>query len=169
MEQLIFWFFCILLMVSGLFSLFSRNLVHSAFWLLLVLLSVAALFVFSGAEYIAIAQILVYAAGVVVLIIFGVMLSTRLVHEKAGAFIWGNRWSSYILSLSLTGLFIWIIMSSVWEAYHLPDSNEMLFSTSDLGRMLVTTYAFPFELVGLLLLVVIVNSALIAGEITKES
>src|SRR5919205_111327 len=73
-ESVFFWVFALSALVAGLLTVMARNAVHSALFLISSLVSVAALFVLSGAEFIAGVQILVYVGGVMVLFLFVIML-----------------------------------------------------------------------------------------------
>ena len=76
--NLIFWFIAILTIVSGSIVVLSNNLIYSAVSLLFTLLGIAGLYVFLWADFIAITQILIYVGGILVLIIFGIMLTHRI-------------------------------------------------------------------------------------------
>src|ERR671918_1983437 len=73
-EAVFFWVFGVASLVAGLLTIMARNAVHSALFLISALLSVAALFILLGAEFIAGVQILVYVGGVMVLFLFVIML-----------------------------------------------------------------------------------------------
>ena len=73
-EAVFFWVFAISALVTALLTIMARNAVHSALFLISALLSVAALFILLGAEFIAGVQILVYVGGVMVLFLFVIML-----------------------------------------------------------------------------------------------
>src|SRR5205085_8858757 len=73
-ESVFFWVFALAALVAGLLTVMARNAVHSALFLISALVSVAALFVLLGAEFIAGVQILVYVGGVMVLFLFVIML-----------------------------------------------------------------------------------------------
>src|SRR5215211_557555 len=73
-EALFFWLFSVAALIAGLLTVMARNAVHSALFLISALVSVAALFVLLGAEFIAGVQILVYVGGVMVLFLFVIML-----------------------------------------------------------------------------------------------
>jgi NADH:ubiquinone oxidoreductase subunit 6 (subunit J) len=76
--NIIFYFFISLTALSALGIVFSKNVFRSALLLLVSLLSVAAIYVLSFAEFIAVTQILIYAGGILVVIIFGIMLTTKI-------------------------------------------------------------------------------------------
>src|SRR6266850_337315 len=73
-ETVFFWIFAIAAIVAGLLTVMARNAVHSALFLISSLVSVGALFILLGAEFIAGVQILVYVGGVMVLFLFVIML-----------------------------------------------------------------------------------------------
>src|ERR671916_3414484 len=73
-EALFFWVFAVAALVAGLLTIMARNAVHCALFLISSLISIAALFILLGAEFIAGVQILVYVGGVMVLFLFVIML-----------------------------------------------------------------------------------------------
>src|SRR5687767_9782869 len=76
--EILFYFFMLLAAISAGAIVFSKNVFKSALFLLICLLSIAALYVLSFAEFLAVAQVLIYAGGILVIIIFGIMLTTRI-------------------------------------------------------------------------------------------
>src|SRR3712207_1843744 len=81
-ESVFFWVFALAALVAGLLTVMARNAVHSALFLISALVSVAALFVLLGAEFIAGVQILVYVGGVMVLFLFVIMLVNVSAEER---------------------------------------------------------------------------------------
>src|ERR671912_2912117 len=81
-EAVFFWVFAIAALVAGLLTVMARNAVHSALFLISALVSVGALFVLLGAEFIAGVQILVYVGGVMVLFLFVIMLVNVSAEER---------------------------------------------------------------------------------------
>src|SRR5207253_2250665 len=80
-QQIVYYFFLFLAAGSALGILFIKNVFKGALLLLICLLSIASLYVFMFAEFVAVTQIMIYAGGVVIVIIFGIMLTTRLSGE----------------------------------------------------------------------------------------
>ena len=76
--NLIFWLIALMTVFSALIVVLSRNLIYSAVALLFTLLGIAGLYVFLWADFIAITQVLIYVGGILVLIIFGIMLTHRI-------------------------------------------------------------------------------------------
>jgi NADH-quinone oxidoreductase subunit J len=81
-EAVFFWVFAVAALIAGLLTIMARNAVHSALFLISTLVSVAALFVLLGAEFIAGVQILVYVGGVMVLFLFVIMLVNVSAEER---------------------------------------------------------------------------------------
>src|SRR4030042_265188 len=76
--QIIFYAFVAMTVISAGFVVFSRNLTHSAFALLFTFFGVAGLYVFLGADFLAATQMIIYVGGILVLLLFGVMLTHKL-------------------------------------------------------------------------------------------
>src|SRR3984893_6546404 len=90
-EAVFFWVFAIAAIFAGLLTVMARNTVHSALFLISSLVSVAALFILLGAEFIAGVQILVYVGGVMVLFLFVIMLVNVGLEERGDAAIFNKR------------------------------------------------------------------------------
>src|SRR5881394_620169 len=89
-ESVFFWVFALSALVAALLTVMARNAVHSAMFLISTLVSVAALFILLGAEFIAGVQILVYVGGVMVLFLFVIMLVNVGSEEEGRAPIFNN-------------------------------------------------------------------------------
>src|SRR5207302_11036178 len=90
-ESVFFWIFSIAAILAGLLTVMARNAVHSALFLISSLVSIAALFILLGAEFIAGVQILVYVGGVMVLFLFVIMLVNVRAEEEGRAAIFNRR------------------------------------------------------------------------------
>src|SRR5262247_1898924 len=105
-EAIFFWIFALAAIFAGLLTVMARNAVHSALFLISSLVSVAALFVLSRAEFIAGVQILVYVGGVMVLFLFVIMLVNVGAEERGSEEIFNNQrqvTASLIFCLLLVG------------------------------------------------------------------
>src|SRR5512136_2140037 len=80
--DIIFYFFALLTIASAGVVVFSRNIVHSAFSLLFTFFGVAGIYVLLNADFIAVAQILIYVGGILILLVFGVMLTNKAVNVE---------------------------------------------------------------------------------------
>lgn len=165
LAESIFYFFLGACAASSLAILLSKNLFKAALWLLVCLMSVAALFVFSFAEFVAVAQILIYAAGVVVLIIFGIMLTARS-SEKPLAVGFTNILSGTVLGTVLMAM----LVKMIW---HFEFADPKLLNTGryieSIGVNLMTRFALPFEVVGILLLVTLIGAAAVTSILKNKA
>jgi NADH:ubiquinone oxidoreductase subunit 6 (subunit J) len=164
----VFYFFQGMAAIAAVLLLFIKNIFHAALALLVCLLSVAALFAMSAAEFPAVSQILLYAGGIVVIIIFGIMLT-----NKAGAKPLPIKNNSVVGALVIgVGTFFLLIFFAGKSLFVLGNSLASLqtFNSIQLiGIELMTRYIVPFELTGILLLVVLTGAATVAGYKIKNS
>ncbi len=161
--QLIFYSFAALSVISGLFILFTKNVLHAVLALLAVFLGVSALFVFAGADFLAVTQLVVYVGGVLVLMLFGVMLTNR----ETGAAYPVSR-NKYFMGGIISGGAIFGVLS------YLLIKNQSVFPESIksaegstvkiLGVGLMSEYVLAFEVAGLLLLMALIGAAVVAGR-----
>ncbi len=159
-ESLLFLVFGGLLLLATLFMIFTKNVIHGAYALAIVLLSVAGLFVLLNAEFLAVVQIFMYAGGVVVLLIFGIMITNR---ESNGPPMTshGNVFLGSLVSLGLLAIFGWIILQSDPDWFKGEVSEDRV---SELGMLFLTDHLIAFELIAFLLLAVLVGAALLAKK-----
>ena len=158
-------FFCgaALVVVSAWAIVFTSSIVRMSFFLLLTLGSIAGLFFFLEAELLGAIQLIVYVGGTLILIVFGVMLTGKPPHTRTAIgrseVVLGS-----LIALVLTGGLI-----IAWLRLTLPDAVEAANQgnpVAAVGRAMLSNYLAPFEIVGVLLLVVMVGAAHIARRKT---
>jgi NADH-quinone oxidoreductase subunit J len=110
-ESVFFWVFAVAAMIAALLTILAKNAVHSAMFLISTLVSVAALFVLLGAEFIAGVQILVYVGGVMVLFLFVIMLVNVSAEERGNEELF-NRPAQVAASALLLGLLVLGLISA---------------------------------------------------------
>ncbi len=163
-----FGLFAVLTLGSALGVLLTRNVLYAAFFLLLTLLGVAALFVLANADLLAMAQLLVYVGGVLVLIIFGIMLTTKpntnVDSQQPNRVLTGHRdrW----VALGLAGAVFASLFILLGRATFGILMQKPTFQTSidTIGRQLMTEYSLPFELTGILLLAALIGATYLAAQ-----
>ncbi len=141
-----------------------RNMLRSALALALALFGVASIYFLLQAEFIAMVQILIYVGAVMVLILFAIMLTQRLTEEQLHQFN-GKWWLVAPLALLVFVLIAASVVGTNWllrpnEA--LPENQTLM-----LGSQLMSTYALPFEIASVLLLVALVGAIVVAWP-TKD-
>lgn len=143
------------------YLILTKNIVRAAFAFAISLLGIAGLYVLLSADFMASVQILIYAGGIVVLLIFGVMLSKRT--EKAGVFTEHHQiWSGLIVFIGLIVFLITSIVKSnqVWPNLDIVDKNQ----TKQVGVLYMTDHLVAFEMIAFLLLVTLVGAAFLAKK-----
>ncbi len=177
MIQLTFYSFAALTLGGALAVLLTRNVMYAAFFLLLTLLGVAGLFVLASADFLAVAQIMIYVGGVLVLVIFGVMLThkpdtkTNAESQQPNRVPSLNRLSnSWVVTvLVASGIFVTLYSLLSRSSFVLLQQPIGWESTVTwVGMQLMTEYLVPFELVGILLLAALVGATHLAGRKTAD-
>jgi NADH-quinone oxidoreductase subunit J len=194
-ESVFFWVFSIAAILAGLLTVMARNAVHSALFLISSLVSVAALFVLLGAEFIAGVQILVYVGGVMVLFLFVIMLVNVGAEEEGRAPIF-NRPAQVTLALVFLAMLAGVLVIyaiprgysalkdrdkvSAQEISNARDQQQQKMETGAtgvsritketerVGGKLFTFASLPFEIASLLLLVAIIGSVMLARTLKQE-
>ncbi len=166
---MLFYIFAILAVLSGAYMVLTRNLLYAGFSLLVTLLSVAGIYVLLFADFIAVTQLMVYVGGVLVLILFGIMLSSR-VHDKSVLSENVNVvWGTLITFLVFTGLGYVILHANISQLPWLQAADTTVLGAQKstvqaIGIKLMTDFVLPFELASLLLLIALMGAAYIATD-----
>ena len=180
MLQLAFYAFAALTIIGAFAVLMTRNVLYAAFFLLLALLGTAGLFVLASADFLAIAQITIYVGGVLVLVIFGVMLthkpesSVDTNSQQPNRIPSSNRkgiGSSWIVGTLVAGslfaaLFI-VLVRADFRLLNQPVGWKSAVNT--IGMQLMTEYIVPFETVAILLLAALVGATYLASPLAKPT
>jgi NADH-quinone oxidoreductase subunit J len=156
----LFYLFAALTLISGFIVVTSKNIVYSAFSLLFTFCGVAGLYVLLGADFLSIVQIMVYVGGILILIMFGVMLTNKVtsVEIKTGTV---QTLPAALAAGVLGGVLISSLVKTPWKTF----PGEIPMKTlSELGRYLITDYSLIFELLGILLLVALIGAATLARK-----
>lgn len=144
---------------SALLVVTARNVVHSALYLVFALLSVAGAFLLLGAEFLAWAQVLVYVGAVVVLILFGLMLT----RAPIGPMAQGNELGRTLPVLVSVGLF-GFLATVTFLSFGTTTIQLAPTTTAALGEVLYTDWAFPFMVLGFFLTVSLVGAIILARK-----
>ncbi|MGH7553744.1 MAG: NADH-quinone oxidoreductase subunit J family protein [Longimicrobiales bacterium] len=147
-EAAAFWTLATVLVGSALAVVLTKNLFHAVLWLALALTGTAGIFLLLDAEFLAAVQLLLYAGGIVTIVVFAIVVTERLVGERISQTNRGIA-SGALMSAAL----LWIIVSTLMRR---PLAVTPLPQTADLTRLVgsevLTTYVLSFELLALLML-----------------
>jgi NAD(P)H-quinone oxidoreductase subunit 6 len=155
-----FWVFGISAVVGALGVVAARRVFHNALFLVVALGSTAAIYVLLSADFLAAVQVLVYVGAIVILMLFAIMLTPHSVELPAFA-PGGQQFAAALVALALFGLMAAAIVTGPWVLAARPLDQPTSY---DLGRGLLTTFVFPFELASLVLLVGMIGAILLARE-----
>jgi len=156
----IFYAFAIITIVSAFIVVLSKNIVHSAVSLFVTLFSVAALYALLYADFIAVTQIMIYIGGILILLLFGVMLTTKITDVKIKTKNI-NTLSAAIFVIGITAVLIYIMLSTNWRVVEI---IEYEVTINRIGVLLLTDYLLPFEIASVLLLVTLIGAAMYARK-----
>jgi NADH:ubiquinone oxidoreductase subunit 6 (subunit J) len=151
-----------LVVVTSVLVVALKNLLHAAVALFFCLTGVAALYVLLGADFLAVAQLLIYAGGILVLIIFGVFLTAR-IYGGTKLEVTGSKMPWKFGLAVAFGVFMatWTILSkATWRAVE----PKYAVTTKELGNLFLTKYVLAFELISILLLFVMVGAAVLVRK-----
>jgi NADH-quinone oxidoreductase subunit J len=161
---IIFYVFAAMTLLAACFVVFSRNIVRSAFALLFAFFGVAGIYVFLMADFLAVTQLLIYVGGILVLILFGVMLTSKQINVdmKTGTI---QTLPAIIIVAAIAGTLVGIYWSTTWPAA--PHLQEAEKTAPQIGELLLTQYLLPFEVASIILLVALIGAAMIARREKK--
>ena len=161
MDALLFMIFAAIAVVCGINLVVQTHPISSALSLIGVMGALAALYLLLGGEFIAAAQLVVYAGAIMVLFVFVIMLLNAGTEHK------GHRtWAKYA-GVPLLLVFLGVIASLI--ANRLPASENVVFgqfkgTPLEIGRALFTTYLLPFEVTSVLILIAILGAIVLARK-----
>src|SRR5467141_3677363 len=165
LDQIVFYFFAALAVISALLVVTRRNVVQSAIFLITALLATAGIFLQLHAEFLFIVQVILYAGGIMVLFVFVIMLINLDVSIHQVQF---NRqwWLGLLLALVLGAQ---LILAVALGRSGLPlgepaPATSLEPSTQLVGRVLFNEYMLPFEIASILLLVAMIGAVVMAKK-----
>jgi NADH:ubiquinone oxidoreductase subunit 6 (subunit J) len=153
-----FWGFAAILAASGLAVVLSKNLFHSVLWLALALVATAGIFLSLDAEFIAAVQILLYAGGVITVVVFAIVVTERLVGERLA------HTSRRVIAGGVTSAALLAVILRALSRARLDIPRPPLTAdlTRQIGTSLLTRFVLPFELLAVLLLVGLLGASYFA-------
>jgi NADH-quinone oxidoreductase subunit J len=147
-ETLAFWALAVILVGSALSVVLSKNLFHAVLWLAFALTGTAGIFLLLDAEFLAAVQLLLYAGGIITIVVFAIVVTERLIGERLSQ-VSRHVAGGAIVSAAL----LWFIVRAI-EARPLTMTRPAMTGdlTKIIGESVLTKYVLPFELLGVLML-----------------
>ena len=158
-ENIAFGIMAVIMTVSAIRVVTTKNVVHAALWLVIVLAGVAGIFILLGSEFVAVTQILVYIGAIVVLFLFGIMLTKAPMsgEEKLSR---DNWLVGALTAVALLALLAYSLVDSFGRD-KLPQTLQPT-DTRAISNSIFGTYLLPFELISVLLLAALIGAIVIA-------
>jgi len=161
-REVAFWILAIIAVTAGLGMVLARRAVHCALLLAVVMLSLAVLYAELGAPFLAFVQVIVYTGAVLMLFLFVIMLIGISSSDSVVETIKGQRAAA---GLAAIGLFVILILgighAAIGPAARTTAANNV-DNLTGLARLIFTTYVFPFEVTGALLITAAVGAMVLA-------
>jgi len=148
----------VLLLASSLQVVLSKNLFHSVLWLALALVATAGIFLLLQAEFLAAAQVLLYAGGVVTIVVFAIMLTERLAGQTIRQMNRGLGWGA-LTAAAVFATIAWAVFNAALPGEPPRGAGP---TTAGLGRALLTVWMLPFEVLGVLLVAALLGAVYLA-------
>jgi NADH-quinone oxidoreductase subunit J len=156
-EAAVFYLFAALTVGAAGVVVLARSLIYSAFALLFTFFGVAGLYVLLGADFLATTQLLIYVGGILVLLLFGVMLTHKLydldLRSEVTQFLPGL--------IVCAGIFMVLTLTVLKTQWAIGPGRPPAATTREIGRLFLSTYLLPFEAASVLLLVALMGAAMI--------
>jgi NADH:ubiquinone oxidoreductase subunit 6 (subunit J) len=175
LDSIIFWAFAVMAVGGALTAVFSRSIINAALALIVVFMSVAGFYLLNNADFLAIAQIIIYVVGLTIMMLFAVMFTgdkPKYDRQKAKGTV---RVAYGIVLVYVFALLLRAMLKGFGSAPVLPVSPLFVAklaqegSTKLLGQLLFTDYALPFEIASVLLLAAMIGAIVIAKKRFTES
>jgi len=160
MAEATFIFVAAVTIASAFFVVYSRKLMYSAVALFFTLFGVAGLYVFLYADFLAATQVMVYVGGILVLIVFGVMLTSRISNTEL---LHGNRnrFTAGFGALLFFGILAAVVLKTEWHS-GMPQKTESTVEV--IGTLILNEYLLPFEIASVLLLAALIGAAMLSRK-----
>jgi NADH-quinone oxidoreductase subunit J len=137
-----------------------KNLIRAALALTTVLGGVAIMYAVLGADFLAVAQLVVYVGAIMVLIIFAIFMTPGQI-DVPGLVGTGQRLGALLVALAVGGVSVWAVIATPWRVR----PNLLDIPTAEpLGGLMLTRYVLPFEIASVLLTVALIGAIVVARE-----
>jgi NADH-quinone oxidoreductase subunit J len=163
-ENIVFLVVAVAMAVAGVWVVTSRNVVHAALMLVLALAGSAALFLMLGAEFVAWAVVLVYIGAVVILFLFGIMITRAPIGRDSAELDHRRRWPAALVAMATFAT----IVTATTAYFGDEPIPEGVQRAADLGESLFNRFVVPFEAVSFVLLAALIGGIVLARRDTEE-
>ncbi|MGW0419280.1 NADH-quinone oxidoreductase subunit J family protein [Streptomyces sp. NPDC003015] len=152
---------------AAIVTVTTKQLVHAALWLVVALGGLAVEYLLLTAEFIAWVQVLIYVGSVVVLLLFGLMLTRAPIGRSPDADS-GNRWAALVVALAAAAALVWVV-ADAFRTTWIDLDGPAAGSTEATGASLFQNWVLPFEALSVLLLAALVGAIVLSRKAKAES
>ena len=163
-RNVVFLIIALVMVAAGVLVVISRNVVHAALMLMVALAGTAGLFLMLGAEFVAWTVVLIYLGAVIVLFLFGIMITRAPTGRDPVRLDHTRRWPAAVVAL---GVFV-TLATVTTRAFGDEPVGEQIVRTGDLGEVLFVRYVVPFEAVSFVLLAALIGGIVLARRDPKR-
>ena len=142
-------------LAGGLGVVVTRNVVHAALFLLVSLVAVAGLYLILFAEFLALVQVLIYGGAIIIVLLFAIMLTRTAEYPHISD---NKQWPLAAVAAAAVG----VVLGAAFLDNNIPETSPHSPEFADLANSLFTTWAIPFEVASLVLLVALIGAIIIA-------
>ncbi len=164
--DLVFYAMAVMTIAGAAGCAFSRNIIYSAWALLFAFMGVAGIYVFLGADFPAVAQVLIYVGGILVLILFAIMLTKQIGEDPKLTNAHLALPVGAALAVATIATLTYMAVMAPWKTIPQPSYEPV---SAGLGIAFLTEYLLPFEIASVVLLAALVGSVIIARKEIKET
>ncbi|HZR09724.1 MAG TPA: NADH-quinone oxidoreductase subunit J [Myxococcales bacterium] len=164
--DLIFYAFAVMTIAGAAGCAFSRNIIYSAWSLLFAFMGVAGLYVFLGADFPAVAQVLIYVGGILVLILFAIMLTKQIGGDPKLTNAHLALPVGAALAAATVATLTYMAVMAPWK---LSPTRSWEPVSAGLGIAFLTDFLLPFEVASVVLLAALIGAVIIARKEIKET
>ncbi|MDX6331784.1 MAG: NADH-quinone oxidoreductase subunit [Streptomycetaceae bacterium] len=152
---------------AALVTVTTKQLVHAALWLVVALGGLAVEYLLLTAEFIAWVQVLIYVGSVVVLLLFGLMLTRAPIGRSPDADS-GNRWAALVVAVAAAATLVWVVVDA-FRATWINLDGAAQGSTKVTGEILFSHWVLPFEALSVLLLAALVGAIVLSRRSSSST
>ena len=161
--EVIFILLGLLAIGSAVLVVTTRNVVRAALWLVVTLAAAAGCYLMLAAEFVAWVQVLIYVGAVVILLLFGIMLTKAPIGREQGL-DGENRIAAGIVALAAAGTLVTLMVDAFRHQYVDLGPTAVAATTARTGEALFQAYVLPFEVVSVLLLAALIGSIVLSRQ-----
>lgn len=161
MIEVLFWCLSAIIIISAAATVFSKSIIYSAFSLIFTFLGVAGIYVLLNADFLAVTQIMVYVGGILTLLLFGVMLTNKITMMSLKTDV-----TNFIPGLLIAATVLTSLIYVIWSGAFIASAPKDTWNTTvqEIGKLTITQYVLPFEVVSIVLLIALIGAAYMARK-----